>query len=166
MDAKLELSEEVRLRQGAAVFPRDLAAIVSSPKTTTSGFRIPTMRVKDVLLPSSSSPLAIRGLGGQIMVWHGVCSSISATPTGNRDSRHVRDPCSVLASQRRKIIVILFCPACEEGFDSQSILRLRKASVNSSELLDTSPYRALSQSSTAYDLTCLCPLSAVCRATN
>lgn len=132
MDAKLELSQEVRLRQGPAVFPRDLAAIVSSPKTTTSGSRIPTTKIKDVLFPSSSSPLAIRGLGGQIMVWHGVCSSISATPTAHRDSRHVRDPCSMLASQRRKIIVISFCPACEEEFDLQPVSRLRKASVNSS----------------------------------
>ena len=62
MNAKLELSEEVRLRQGPAGFPRDLTAIDSSTKITRSGFWIPTMKMKGVLLPSSSSSFAIRGL--------------------------------------------------------------------------------------------------------
>lgn len=62
MDAKLELSE-LRLRQGPSDPARDLAAIVSSPAITTSGLLIPTLKVKDVFLPSSSSFLVIRGLG-------------------------------------------------------------------------------------------------------
>lgn len=61
MDAKLELSELRLPRPFCSA--RDLTAIVSLPAVTTSNLLIPTLKVKDVLLPSSSSFLVNRGLG-------------------------------------------------------------------------------------------------------